>query len=291
MKHLRQRRVGATALAAAMLAITACSGLGTSSTSGSRDADCVPAHEGLETVKEGVLTVSHFANMPFADTDGNKLIGAEGEILSLIAARECLTIEIMPVAVAGAIPAVQEGRADTTLGSFYRTAERAEVVRLSDPVITVYMSIAARKGLGLKEISDLEGHNVGSQAGTLWVDEVTKLLGDNHKLYDTIDAAYADFKARRIDAVLNSEPTAVHQIGLLGLEDEAEVNIPSPDERVTSSLNPGQTNFPTNLDNAGLQEALNDGLAWLRETGKFDEIIAKYGLSPAANKPEPVLDL
>src|SRR5690606_30871663 len=122
---------------------------------------CIPEHEGLQTVKDGVLTVSHVANPPFADSDDGELTGAQGELLSLIAERECLTVEIMPVAVAEAIPAVQEGRADTTLGSFYRTAERAEIVRLSDPVITVYMSIAAKKGLGLKQIDDLIGHNVG----------------------------------------------------------------------------------------------------------------------------------
>jgi polar amino acid transport system substrate-binding protein len=249
--------------------------------------ECEPAHE-VETIEAGVLTVAQFPNPPFSDTEGDRLIGAEGEILTRIAEMECLQIKLAPGNVAAMIPSVESGRADTTLGSWYRTAERAEIVLLSDPVLTVYLAIASVKGSGIEQIDDLPGHNIGSSIGSLWVDDVNAMIGDEQKLYETLEASYADLKAGRIEAVLNSEPTAVRQVELAGLEDEVEIHIPDPDERVAATLVPGQTNFPVNMSNPGLQEAINDGLAELRESGEFDEIIEKYDLSPEVNQAEPV---
>lgn len=251
--------------------------------------DCVPQHE-FDTIEAGVLTVAQFSNPPFSDTEGDRLIGAEGEILTRIAEMECLQIKVVPGNVAAAIPSVETGRADTTLGSWYRTAERSEIVLLSDPVITVYLAIASRKGSGIEQISDLEGRTVGSAIGSLWVDDVNALIGDDQKLYETLEASYADLKAGRIEAILNSEPTAVRQIQLAGLEDEVEIYIPDPDPAVGATLQPGQTNFPVNLGNPALQQAINAGLAALRESGEFDEILAKYGISAEANVPEALSD-
>ncbi|GGM83281.1 substrate-binding periplasmic protein [Dactylosporangium sucinum] len=272
----------------ASLALTACADPTADEASATPDKNCTPAHQDVQTVTKGTLTVAHFPNPPFADSEGNKLTGAEGEILARIAERECLTIKIERGAVASMIPSVESGRADTTLGSWYRTAARAKVVSLSDPVLTVYLAIASRKGSGIEQIDDLKGHTVGSAIGSLWVDDVNKLIGNNQKLYDTLESSYADLKAGRIEAILNSQPTALRQIEMAGLQNDVQVVVPKPNNAVQATLQPGQTNFPVNLQNASLLKAINDGLAALRESGEFRKIMEKYGLPAEADEPKPL---
>jgi len=282
------RKFVAVAAIVSTLVISACADPTADEASGTPGKDCKPAHPNVQTITEGTLTVGHFPNPPFADSEGNKLTGVEGEILSRIAERECLSIKIVRGNVASMIPSVESGRADTTLGSWYRTAERAKVVRLSDPVITVHLAIASRKGSGIEQIDDLRGHVVGSAIGSLWVDDVNRLIGNDQKLYDTLEASYADLKAGRIEAVLNSQPTALRQIEMAGLQNEVQVVVPSPNQAVRATLQPGQTNFPVNLQNTSLQEAINDGLAELRKTGEFRQILEKYGLPAEADNPQPL---
>ncbi|MEU0559246.1 transporter substrate-binding domain-containing protein [Dactylosporangium maewongense] len=270
------------------LALAACADPTADNGSAAPDKNCTPVHPNVQTVAKGTLTVAHFPNPPFADSEGNKLTGAEGEILARIAERECLSITIVRGNVASMIPSVESGRADTTLGSWYRTAERAKVVRLSDPVITVYLAIASRKGSGIEQIDDLRGHTVGSAIGSLWVDDVNKLIGNNQKLYDTLEASYADLKAGRIEAIVNSQPTAVRQIEMAGLQNDVQVVVPKPNQAVKATLQPGQTNFPVNLQNTTLNEAINDGLKALRDSGEFRKILEKYGLSAEADNPQPL---
>ncbi|HWM32952.1 MAG TPA: transporter substrate-binding domain-containing protein [Pseudolysinimonas sp.] len=250
------------------------------------DEECVPAHD-ITTIEEGYLTVAHFPNPPFADSEGDALTGAEGEILTRIAEMECLQIKIVPGNVAAMIPSVESGRADTTLGSWYRTEERSKIVLLSDPVITVQLAIASMKGSGIEQVQDLKGHLVGSTIGSLWVDDVQALIGDDQKLYETLEASYADLAAGRIEAIINSEPTAIRQIQLAGLEDQVEVHIPAPDDAVAATAAPGQTNFPVSKDNPGLQSAINDNLATLREAGEVGDIFEKYGISRSSDVAEP----
>ncbi|MDQ7911362.1 transporter substrate-binding domain-containing protein [Phytohabitans sp. ZYX-F-186] len=284
----KSRTVLAVTALVSTLAITACADPTSDEASGAPGENCTPVHPNVRTITEGTLTVGHFPNPPFADSEGNTLTGVEGEVLSRIAERECLSIRIVRGNVASMIPSVESGRADTTLGSWYRTAERAKVVRLSDPVITVHLAIASRKGSGIEQIGDLPGHVVGSAIGSLWVEDVNRLIGNDQKLYETLEASYADLKAGRIEAILNSQPTAVRQIEMAGLQNEVQVVVPKPDDAVKATLHPGQTNFPVHLQNASLQEAINDGLAELRKTGELRKILEKYGIPADADNPQPL---
>lgn len=259
----------------------------TESTDSSAADECVPAHEGLETVEEGFLTVAAYEYPPFSAIDGESLSGAEGEILHEIAALECLEVKVQPGAAAAMIPAIESGRADTTLGSWYRTAARAEIVLLSDPVIIDQLTLISVDGVD--SIQGLVGNKVGSTLGFLWNEDLENLLGDDLSLYETTQALYADLASGRISVVVDTYPS-----GQAALEntpvDGAQFKVPAPDDRVVSTTKPGQTNFPVNLDNPGLQEAINDNLDTLREDGVLGDIAEKWGFSPTAvEETEPNL--
>lgn len=249
--------------------------------------ECVPAHDGLETVEEGFLTVAAYEYPPFSAIDGESLSGAEGEILHEIAELECLEVKVQPGAAAAMIPAIESGRADTTLGSWYRTAAREEVVRLSNPVIVDQLTLISVEGID--SVQGLIGNKVGSTLGFLWNEDLENILGDDLSLYENTQALYSDLASGRISVVVDTYPS-----GQAALEntpiDGAQFNVPEPDERVVSTTKPGQTNFPVNLDNPGLQEAFNDNLDTLRDEGVLGEIAEKWGFSPTSvEKTEPNL--
>ena len=100
-------------------------------------------------------------------------------------------------------------------------------------------------------------------------------------LFETTQALYADLASGRISVVVDTFPSG--QAALKNTPVEGAVfNVPAPDDRVVSTTKPGQTNFPVNLNNPGLQEAINDNLDTLRESGVLGEIAEKWGFSPTA---------
>lgn len=260
---------------------------GNDSSQTTEDSECVPAHEGLNTVQEGVLTVAAYEYPPFSAIDGDALSGAEGEILNAIAALECLDVVVQPGAAAAMIPAIDSGRADTTLGSWYRTAARAEVVLLSNPVIIDQLTLISVDGVD--SIEGLVGKKVGSTLGFLWNEDLETLLGDDLNLYETTQALYADLANGRIDVVVDTFPSGQAALANTPVEG-AQFNVPAPDDRVVSTTQPGQTNFPVSLDNPGLQQAINDNLDTLRADGTLGEIVDRWGFSPTAvEQTEPNL--
>ena len=241
--------------------------------------DCVPAHPDLTTVEAGLLTVAAYEYPPFSAIDGESLSGAEGEILHAIAELECLDVMVQPGTGAAMIPAIESGRADTTLGSWYRTAARAEIVLLSNPVIIDQLTLISVSGVD--SVEGLIGNKVGSTLGFLWNEDLEKILGNDLSLYETTQALYADLASGRISVVVDTFPSG--QAALKNTPVEGSVfNVPAPDDRVVSTTKPGQTNFPVNLNNPGLQEAINNNLDTLRESGVLGEVAEKWGFSPTA---------
>jgi polar amino acid transport system substrate-binding protein len=287
---MKKGRISAVFLAAG-LAISGCSN-GTSTeaaapSSAPAEAECVPAHPGLTTVIEGQLTIAAYEYAPFSGIEGDKVTGAEGEILNAIAALECLTAVAQPGAAAAMIPAVETGRADTTFGSWYRTAERAKIVQLSDPVIIDQLTLISVEGVD--SIAGLEGKKVGSTLGFLWNDDLEKILGNDLSLYETTQALYADLASGRISVVVDTFPSGTAALKNNPIEG-AQFKVPAPDERVVATTLPGQTNFPVSLSNPDLGKAINDNLETLRNSGELAKIVEKWGFSPSSvDKTEPNL--
>ncbi|MGW9021651.1 ABC transporter substrate-binding protein [Leucobacter chromiiresistens] len=284
MKHRLTRTAALGAAAALLLA-------GCSSAGGGSEAiaeDCVPAHDGIETIKPGVLTVAHYDYPPFAYMEEGEFVGIEGEIIAEIAKMECLDLELVQGDGSAMITSVQTGRADTTLGSWYRTKERSEVVRLSDPVVTSPLSVVSTTGVQtVDELTELDA--VGAGQALVGVEEMQDLLGGKLKLYANNDAEFADFQAGRIDGAVLGLGAAVTLLELYPVEG-ATVEPLEADPRLSATVNVGQTNFPVGLDNDSLGDAINDDIAQLREDGTIAELAEKYGFpAEIADPGEPNL--
>ncbi|WP_449278909.1 substrate-binding periplasmic protein [Leucobacter sp. GX24907] len=265
---------GLTALAAVSLA--ACSG-GEDITAGGDN--CTPAHPDLQTVEEGKLTVAAYDFPPFMSINGEELSGVEGDLLTEIAAMECLEIAVQAAGGAGAaIPAAETGRADVAATAWYRTEARAEIVRLSAPV---YLDATGVVSLHNYTVDDLADIKVGSVSGNLYNESLKSWLGDSFIVYQDDESIYGDLEAGRLDAIIASVPSSQATIEGKGIEG-ATVNPVEPVDEVPEFAKPGQVGWPTSYDNEAFGKALDENIAKLHEDGKVAEVLEAYDL-PASS--------
>jgi polar amino acid transport system substrate-binding protein len=266
--------------AAGLLAIslTACGGTDTAGTA----ADCTPAHEGLQTVTEGELTVASYDYYPATKVEGDNVTGLEGDLINEIAKMECLKLTVSTSGGAGAvIPNVQSKRVDIGSGSWLRTKERAKIIYMSTPLWNDPQAIISTKGI---KSDDLEGKVVGSVAGNLYNNSLQQWLGDNFKIYQDDESIYGDLKAGRIDAIVASAASAKGRFQDAPIEGAQVIDV-TPNPNVPEFAAVGQVMLPSSLDNEALGKALDEDIEKLREDGTIKKILEKYGLDPAVGEP------
>ena len=242
---------------------------------------CTPEHPGLETVVNGTLTVATYTLPPFIVAEQQDIGGLEGEILGAVAEMECLDLVGQPLDSGSVVQSVQNGRTDMAAGNWYCTAARAEVLNLAGPVYSDQLAVVSTSGIN--SISDMEGMTVGMPDGYNWMAEFQDIFGDDLRIYPNPTAMYEDMKAGRIDALSDSFGSASYANEQNG--GTWDVEVLEPDERVATSVEPGQVCFPIGKDNDALLTAVNENVETLRENGELALMLENAGLDPAADQP------
>lgn len=265
-------------IASAVVAVTLAAALsgcgGGSEAAGSKTAaDCKPASQ-FNTMKKGTLTVAVYEAPPYVTFKGNELGGVDGDILMGFAKKECLDIATVSAAAAAVIPTVQGGRADIATGGWWRSAARAEILALTDPIYTDQMVLISKDGL--TKASDLKGKKVGTVNGNVWVDDAKNYLGGDLQLYKAPVDLFQDLKSGRLDVGIDGFGEAHNNSNGL------KVEVMEPDSAIKASLEPPQTCLPVTKDNAGLLAALNAYVDGLRKDGSLEKIVVNNGF-PASS--------
>lgn len=241
--------------------------------------ECTPKHQ-FTTIEAGTLTVAVTTYVPhsFVDDSGN-MKGIDGDIAAEFAKRECLKVKAVAVDPAAAIQYVLSGQADIATGDWYRTAERAKVMSLSAPLYTDQMGIYSKEGF--KNVSDLEGKQVGTVQGYLWVADLKAMLGGSLKLYPNSVNMQQDLSSGRIDVAVDGYSTGVvaEQKGALG---DVKVNVAAPDQRVKATKEAAQAAFPYSLNAKEFGVALDAAIAEMHADGTIVTILKSYGLDGTA---------
>ncbi|MDR1791203.1 MAG: transporter substrate-binding domain-containing protein [Propionibacteriaceae bacterium] len=263
----------AAILVAALLA--GCSSGGSepaeSSTGGAVAEGCTPAHT-FSTITEGKLSIAVPEFPPFSSMVPDSPAGIDTEIAQAIAAMECLEVELTEVAYSAAVPSVQTGRTDMAVGCYYRTAERAEIVDLSDAIYLDGMGVVSKDGI--TSIPEMLTKNVGSVDGYLWNEDMQTLMDGKMKIYPSNVEMWADLQAGRID--LGFDSVAVSQDKAKGTD--FVVTVAEPDDRVAASVKAAQIGLPLTKGNAELLTAVNEDIKTLRDNGTLKAIFEKYGV-------------
>ncbi|MGR0161170.1 substrate-binding periplasmic protein [Paenarthrobacter nitroguajacolicus] len=259
------------------MSLAACGGSEAASSS-----DCTPAHADLKTITQGELTVASYDYAPATILSGENVTGMEGDLIAEIAKLECLKVTVSTSGGAGAvIPSVQSKRVDIGSGNWLRTKERTKIVYMSTPLWSDPQAIVSKTGL---TSDDLEGKMIGSVAGNLWNDSMSKWLGDKFKIYQDDESIYSDLKAGRIDALVASSASAKYRFKDAPIEGATVVDV-KPNANVPQFASVGQVMLPSALDNATLGKALDEDIKKLRENGTIKTILEKYGIDPSVGEP------
>jgi len=207
----------------------------------------------------------------WVDEQGN-YVGFDLDVMREIAKVEGYKIKISDVAFDSVIPGIIADKYDIGASGFTITAKREEVVDFSKPYWSSDQAVLIHKDSGLNVITALSGgKTVGAQRGTtgaLWVKENLMEKGVNVKLklYETYPLAVLDLLNGNIDAVVQDEPASRASVA-------KEKNIQIAGIIVTGE----QFGFLVKEgDPKGILPGINEGMAKLKASGKWDELVAKY---------------
>ncbi|OTN89795.1 amino acid ABC transporter amino acid-binding/permease [Enterococcus sp. 7E2_DIV0204] len=216
-----------------------------------------------------VASDSTFAPFEFQNADG-KYEGIDVDLVNRIAELQDFTIEFKFIGFSSAVQAVESGQADAMIAGMTITDERENSFDFSTPYFNSGIQIAVKKGNDkIHSYEDLKDKKVGAKIGTESADflESNKdKYGYSIKYLDTTDALYSALEINEIDAMIDDYPV----IGY-GVAQKQPLTTPIPREEG------GKYGFAVKKGkNPELIQMFNEGLAELKRTGEYDEIIGKY---------------
>jgi len=223
--------------------------------------------------KPTYIVASDISWPPFewVDEQGN-YVGFDLDVMREIAKLEGYKIKIVDVAFDSIIPGIVAGKYDIGASGFTITAEREKVVDFSKPYWNSDQAIIIRKDSSLNIITALSGgRTVGAQRGTTgasWIKEnlIEKGVNVKLKLYETYPLAVLDLVNGNIDAVIQDEPASKASVA-------KEKSIYIAGIIITGE----QFGFLVKEgDPKGILPRINEGMAKLKASGKWDELVAKY---------------
>lgn len=253
---------------AASLALFGCSSGGDQAKQD--DAGNAGTEAGYALVNDGKLTVAASLDFPpFENLNGDKAEGFEVELMHAIAEEMGLECEYLPSTKFDTIvPLIQTGgKADVGVSGITINDERLEQVDFTDPIVDVNQGITVLKESGITDVDQLEGKKVGAQTGTTgyeWAAENIKnveMVG-----FDEMTAVYAALQSGNIDAIAVDLPVTNYYVKTAYTDCQVIGEIPTGE----------QYGIAVSKDNPELTKALNKALKAVRDSGKYDELAAKW---------------
>jgi ABC-type amino acid transport substrate-binding protein len=235
----------------------------------------------FKTVNPGVITIATSGELPMASIESGKLLGTDGEMLSLIAERLGLGVQPALMEWASTVQSVRSGRADVMLGNMAWTPTRTTALLLTDAVYYAATYVAMRADEPFSEsitVADLKGRSVGTGTGGSNVPDMKKIPGVGEvKLYDGSDPCIRDILTGRLDFAFLDGPLIDYMISKN--PDWKLKQIPIVADPTLPTLTSKQfTVFGMNQENPELFDAVNSGIRWLWKTKKNADALQRYGV-------------
>lgn len=224
------------------------------------------------------LTIATSADFPPFEyheiIDGKDAItGFDIELIQEIGKELGMEVKIEDMSFDGVIPAVETGKVDLGISGISYTEKRAEKVDFSDPYYYSAQTILIKKDAEkITTIDQLKEKVVGSQLATTSDDVISFFEGVKVKKYDKVNDAILDLNNGRIDAVIVEDAIAAEFA-----KDYQELKVVVP-EGLNTEKAPMAIAFPKGQEE--LVKDVNEVLQTLKDSGKLNELIEKYGLVP-----------
>lgn len=212
-----------------------------------------------------------FAPFEYFDTEANKYVGVDMDILEAIAKNQNFTYEIKNEGFDAAMGAVQGGQADGMIAGMTITEKRKETYDFSDGYFEDGQILVTPADSDISSLEDLNGKVVAvktSTQGAEYAESISQEYGFTLQYYEDSPTMYT--------AVINGTNDAC-------FEDRSVVGWAIKNEAlalktVGDVINPGFYGFAVKKGtHAELIKMFNEGLKNIKGDGTYDNILAKYG--------------
>ena len=202
---------------------------------------------------------------PYEYREGDQIVGIDADIAAAIAEELGMELVIEDMQFDSIIAAVQSGKADIGVAGMTVTEDRLATVNFSSPYTQAVQVIIVKSDSEITTPDALTGKTIGVQLGTtgdIYAEDIEDATIDRYnKGFEAVQALLQG----KVDAVIiDREPANVfveQNEGLKVVDEEFTVE----DYAICIAK-----------DNTDLLEKINAALATLQESGKLDEIKAKY---------------
>ena len=229
-----------------------------------------PAGQKATPTKDKYIIASDSSFAPFVfQDDSNQYTGIDMELIKAIAKDQGFTVEVTNPGFDAAINSVQTGQADGIIAGMSITDARKKTFDYSDPYYTANSILAVKDSSNIKSYEELKGKTVGVKTGTAsqtFLEENKSKYGYSIKTFSDAASMYDSLNTGSVAAVMDDEPVVKYAI-------KQGKKLKTPIEGTPS----GQVAFAVKKgSNPELIEMFNNGLANLKESGKYQEILDKY---------------
>ena len=229
-----------------------------------------PAGQKATPTKDKYIIASDSSFAPFVfQDDSNQYTGIDMELIKAIAKDQGFTVEVTNPGFDAAINSVQAGQADGIIAGMSVTDARKKTFDYSDPYYTANSILAVKDSSNIKSYEELKGKTVGVKTGTAsqtFLEENKSKYGYSIKTFSDAASMYDSLNTGSVAAVMDDEPVVKYAI-------KQGKKLKTPIEGTPS----GQVAFAVKKgSNPELIEMFNNGLANLKESGKYQEILDKY---------------
>lgn len=250
-----KKLVSVLLVAACVFSLAAC---------GSKD-DSKDSGESKKDSKDTLVMATNAEFPPYEFHEGDDVVGIDADIARAIAEEMGMELKIEDMAFDSIIPAVTSGKADFGAAGMTVTEDRKKNVDFTDTYATATQVIIVKESSDIAGPDDLTGKKIGVQLGTtgdIYADDIEDAEVERYnKGFEAVQALTQD----KIDAVvIDGEPAKEFVAEAEGLK--------ILDEAFTEE----EYAIAVAKDNDDLLKKMNEALASLKDSGKIDEIVAKY---------------
>lgn len=120
-------------------------------------------------------------NPPYEYLEGDQVVGIDIEVAKYVAKSLNKKLEIKNLDFNGLIPALKVGDVDIIIAAIDKTPDREKQVDFSDTYYSTQMALICHKDELVEKMSDLNGKQIGVQAGTTW-EAFSKILEKKYSI-------------------------------------------------------------------------------------------------------------
>jgi polar amino acid transport system substrate-binding protein len=216
------------------------------------------------TTKIRIATDATWPPFEYVNTDTNKIVGFDIDLMNAIAKKQNLDIEFVNVAWDPLLAGMAQGTYDAAISSITITTDRQKDMLFSNPYYAAgQIIVVAKNNTAITGKGTLKG-KVGVQLGTTGDIEASKIAGVDVKKYDEIGLAFQDLMNGQIDAVVCDNPVAAGYV-VKNADKIKTAGAAFTDEFYGIAVAKGKDDLLKKI-NAGLKAVLDEGIIKTLET-------------------------